>query len=285
MRKGFTLVELLVVIAIIATLIGLLLPAVQQVREAAQRSESMNNLKQIGLATHNFADGRRGRLPSINGAPQSANPNQSLFFTLLPFVDQQAVQQAFRGKLHRMYHVPVRVYQSPADPTITGDWTELGVASYAANAQVFINSPSLQATFRDGTSNTIAFAEHYAMHCGGCIFYYGEYNTQKGSRRATFADGGPNIDRHRNQGDDWPVTAGQPPRSGPAFGKTWTFQVAPPLPAYTGCDPRLANTPHRSGMLVCLGDGSVRILSPTISPATYWGAVTPRAGEVLDSDW
>jgi prepilin-type N-terminal cleavage/methylation domain-containing protein len=168
-RSGFTLIELLVVIAIIAVLIGLLVPAVQKVREAANRSQCMNNMRQIGLALHNCQD-TIGRLPPQAGTFSGAY-YAPLFFHLLPYLEGNNIWKmavwldytAFVGETNpnpattvnvgvvwptwdsvnvgnntflRQTRIPV--YQCPSDPSLGFciDWCD-GDASYAGNFLVF----------------------------------------------------------------------------------------------------------------------------------------------------
>jgi prepilin-type N-terminal cleavage/methylation domain-containing protein len=253
-RSGFTLVELLVVIAIIAILIALLIPAVQRVREAAARTHSLNNLKQIILATHSFASANRDRPPDIEGSARGANRNRSLFVALLPFLEQRTLNQ----------DLIVPTFISPADFTVNGQG---GYCSYAANGMAFINNPALPRTFADGTSNTIAFAEHYSTNCQRAVYLYGLFRAGSMTvRRATFAD-------YEGYDDQSPLSRLPP---------TMTFQVAPRT---QDCWPFVAQTPHSAGVLVALADGSCRILSPSMSMATYWAAVTPASGDQFGSDW
>jgi prepilin-type N-terminal cleavage/methylation domain-containing protein len=261
-RSGVTLVELMLVVAIIAVLVALLIPAVMSMRAAAVRLESQNKLRQITLALHHYASVNRDTLPSVAGPL-----TPSVFGALLPYVEQGNLLQAMQGK--RFF--PIALYLSPADPTVAQAMAEeIEVGSYAANARVFVKQPRLSSSFQDGTSNTIVFAEHYA-HCGNTYFLALLSNSGIGLHRATFAD----------DTDVVPVTNGNPPVSLPSFGQV-TFQVAP---APKDCDPAIPQTPHSSGMLAALGDASVRSLAPGMSPATFWGAVTPAKGEQLGDDW
>jgi prepilin-type N-terminal cleavage/methylation domain-containing protein len=279
-RAAFTLIELLVVIAIMATLLGLLIPAVLKVRDAALRLQSMNNLKQIILATHNFSTTNRDYLPTVDGFNWSTRTSQgSLFVSLMPYLEEQSIYRSFVSQFGANAigsAFVIKLYISPADPSIR---SQQGISSYAPNALVFPSSGLRATGIADGASNTIAFAEHYSI-CGGTEFSWAEhlsFGVDGGPidtfRRASFAD--------KLMGDIYPVTKGIPPSS-QASKPGFSFQVRPTA---AECDPRVAQGPHDTGMLAALCDGSVRILPAGMSATTYWAAVTPAAGDPLGNDW
>ena len=176
-QRGFTLIELLVVIAIIAVLVALLLPAVQQAREAARRSSCKNNLKQLGLALHNYHD-TYTKFPQGQFQIQGANgwDGQGIHVGLLPYLDQTPLYNQYNfnvtyisGANHPVTRTKVAVFRCPSDKDYPGP--EPGV-NYAGCGGSSINIwsadsngifPRLRSesmgSITDGTSNAIAFAE------------------------------------------------------------------------------------------------------------------------------
>jgi len=182
-RRGFTLIELLVVIAIIAILIALLLPAVQQAREAARRASCKNNLKQIGLALHNYEETYK-RYPPGGDYPVVLTADRwSVHARLLPFLEQANLQrlidwnQSYSAQ-PLVTQTRVEIYLCPSDVNdmarpdgaLThypisyganyGTWFVWNPLTGAGGAGMFFpNSGLRQRDVADGTTNTLAFAE------------------------------------------------------------------------------------------------------------------------------
>lgn len=289
-RPAFTLIELLVVVGIIGTLTGLLLPAVQKVRESAARITCGNALRQMNLAGQQ-ACGTAGTLPPGLGY-WGGEAYGTYHFHLLPFIEQEPLYRRsfhagyyFVGN-HRTYEQAVPTYRCPSDESAPADGRAAdlvgntwGVTSYAVNAQVVcrvgsngvLTSPEgearLIASFPDGASNTMLLTEKYAQcfndsyPAGGN--FWGYYFT------------GPNLQPyHPGCEVSW---------NGYSVGPASKFLVRP-RPYNGGCDPTMASSPHPGGIQMALADGSVRFLSAGVSLYTWWYLCTPAGGEALPAD-
>jgi prepilin-type N-terminal cleavage/methylation domain-containing protein len=318
--RGFTLVELLVVIAIIGILVALLLPAIQAAREAARRMSCSNNLKQIGMALHNYHDTYGSFPPGAIHPRGVTSKSWSIHARLLPFLEQENLQDLVDwslpyGSQGEVTQTRIATFFCPSDPgdrerpdgAIThypltygvnmGTWFVFNPNNQSGgNGLVYPNSKTSFRDVIDGTSTTLAFAEVKAW-----TPYLRDGGTPGASNAAM-----PTIDSVSALGGNFKTNSGHTEWVDGRVhqtGFTGTFVPNTPVPHAVGGEiydvdfnsSREGNTTnqitygavtsrsyHPGGVQVALTDGSARFVSEDIDIAT-WHALTTRAGgEVVE---
>ncbi|MBX9679231.1 MAG: DUF1559 domain-containing protein [Gemmataceae bacterium] len=271
-RQAFTLIELLVVIAIIAVLIALLVPAVQKVREAAARTQTMNNLKQCSLAVHGVGDVYKKLPPAWAplGGGTGILPRSTLVH-ILPYIEQQPLYTAATFNT-----ATVPPYQAPQDYSAT-DY--IGKTSIVANIRVFsdvgagtalgVPVATANATtcnlalhrIQDGTSNTIMFATRFAV-CNGANTQF--YDSPNGPTSPFFGAGTHALPSDATNNADL------------------TFQTSPTVALCNNTNSIYGQSFSASGMTVGLADGTVRNIASSITAANFQRGISPNDGQVVD---
>jgi len=263
----------------------------------------MNNMKQFGLAAHNYVDANKQMPPSFVEYGGAGWKDGSWIVHILPYVEQDNLKRVVDNSTATSdqyyaityYQSPPKIFINPTDPAngngqyTDGPWSTYSVTGYVANYLATggiyngqkLNLRSIE-QIPDGTSNTILYTERMSV----CLA-----NPQP--HRPDYSGDYYNIAPYANAGAwyQWMPTInywgpGGAAAAGYLAGAATKPQFAPTWNSRSStCDYRLASAPRSQGIMVCLGDGSIRMVSSSISGDTWWAASTPAGGEVLGGDW
>jgi len=316
-RKGFTLIELLVVIAIIAILVGLLLPAVQKVRDAANRMSCQNNLKQLGLAAHTYHDSFKSFPPGYVIDLSKPYVGAPWGLKLLPYLEQDNVYRGYNDRLpfwmpqdQAVVANPLKIFQCPASP----NQGRLYMDTWTGPANGFPITWGGSTTDYMATSGVLGFYWDYVFQgnppAGGDrqgVLHDTPVN--KGTRIADITDGTsnscmigevagmPDLYQRNLLVKSAPFDPSDPDQiagSGwgdPLNGENWLVGstddgVSRPGPCVINCTNRTQlYSFHAGGASVAVCDGSVRFLPTGLDAKILIGLITIKKGEIVNGDF
>ena len=297
-RKAFTLIELLVVIAIIAVLISLLLPAVQSAREAARRTQCVNNLKQIGLTIHGFHDTNNQFPSSLRPSGLTNAPRIAGQLRLLPYMDQKPLFDNYNLQVtwgdpvnSTLSRTRLSVFTCPSSPAeatrldgipeIT-PWTATAAAitDYSGIANIDTRLYTAGLLVQSGSGNGI-------LQKNATVTMAGVRRLANGSLTASRVNGGgwvrPASDiSFKGSSADGSSVIGPCPlncTNGDDIG-----QAAFPHPIYNTEGTSEVYAFHPGGAGILLGDGSVRFIKESVNIKIFASLITRDGGEVLSAD-
>jgi prepilin-type N-terminal cleavage/methylation domain-containing protein/prepilin-type processing-associated H-X9-DG protein len=323
-NRAFTLMELLVVIAIIAILIGMLLPAIQKVRAASAQAACLNNLKQMGLAMHNYHNDYDSFPQQFDGSLKDAVSGTGISWMvyLLPYIEQGSIYTQFETNPPENSYfysapgvgsIPIKIYYCPSDPQgvrvlqnanagamtdyvgITGldvgDATGIFTGIPRNNKPVAVRIPMIT----DGTSNTVMIGER--PYCGPPqsgstatqeFRHWRWYGDSYGGSSGSYAIG------LYIESEYWFDNTSGVQNTNAAVYSNFQGKLCGSGPYYFGQGPNNTNdfcsfnylwSGHSGGANFAVADGSVRFLSYSIDKTTLAKAATYAGGEVMGNDW